>query len=95
MSNQEIMEYLDPDLAKFMEESESQIPENENIVIFNGSFFANYYLYPRKIYTYPFATSPQGIPEQWLEEKKIKWALSFNSRNSVEDSRDARLFRLV
>jgi hypothetical protein len=93
MSNQEIMEYLDPELFKFVNYFSAEIPENDNIVLLNGSIFTNYHLFPRKVYIYPLASSPEEIPSDWLKKKNIKWAISYNS--SYFRQEDAGLYKLV
>ena len=90
------------DFYKFVENCSEQIPENDSILTLNCSWFTNYYLYPRKSYYPPNSSFPLGNPyssislenisKDWLEEKGIKWVLSYDPINfSLNESRIIKL----
>lgn len=89
LSDDQKREVLFGDFYKFIESCSDQIPETDNILLLNGSPFSNYYLYPRKIYRYPNSSlSLENISKDWLDERGIKWALSYNYTNfSLNESK--------
>ena len=93
LNDEEKREIQFGDFYEFVENCSEQIPENENILMLNTSWFTNYYLYPRKLYYYPNASvSLENISKDWLDEKGIKWALSYDYLNfSLNESRIIKL----
>jgi hypothetical protein len=80
MSNEDKIEHLNPGFAEFLTRCASQVAEDEGIVVLDEhqAFFTNYYLYPKKVYVY-HAPSLKDIPQTWLQNKNIKWAILYNS----------------
>lgn len=90
LSNDEKREVRFGDFYKFVENCSEQIPEDDNILLLNAShkWFTNYYLYPRKLYRYPNSSvSLQNISKDWLDEKGIKWAISYERKFCLNDSK--------
>jgi len=94
LSDDQKREILFGDFYKFVENCSEQIPENDNVLLLDGfSWHINYYLYPRKLYSYPNSSlSLENISKDWLDEKGIKWAISFNNTKfSLNDSKILKL----
>lgn len=80
LSNDQKKEIQFGNYYKFIENCSELIPENDNILLLDRrSWFTHYYLYPRKLYHYPRSSvSLENISKDWLDEKEIKWIISYN-----------------
>jgi len=94
-SSQEIRDIMDSAGGQynlFLREVKKTVPENENILFLDPDtpYYANYVLYPRKVYIYPqkfdlygvFPVKRQppilrdNVDPKFLKEKKINWIYS-------------------
>ena len=93
LSDDEKRELLFGEFYKFVEICSDEIPETDNILLLNGSWFCNYYLYPRKLYrSQNSSVSLENVSKDWLDEKGIRWAISYNYPNfSLNNSKIIRI----